>query len=194
MGNSTVINVTGGSFLVTAENAVSDSTNINLGGGRMAVSGTFNENVGLLTLSADSVIDLNNFTGILRFGGVGSWAPSANLAIWNWNGTPLHNPGNLPPSGGTRHVVFASNSGLDPYLDRISFYSGSGSGFVGNAFEDTFSDPSFSGTEIIAVPETETYFYALALLAGVVVQYLRRRANRKAREGQPPIGAKIRNF
>jgi hypothetical protein len=116
MGNSTAINVTGGSFLVTAENAVSDSTNINLGGGTLAVSGTFNENVGLLTLSANSTIDLNNFTGILRFGGVGSWASSANLAIWNWNGTPLHNPGNLPPSGGTRPVVFADNTGLDNYL------------------------------------------------------------------------------
>jgi autotransporter-associated beta strand protein len=187
MGNSTVINVNGGSFLVTAENAVSDSTNINLGGGRMAVSGTFNENVGLLTLSADSVIDLNNFTGILRFGGVGSWAPSANLAIWNWNGTPLHNPGNLPPSGGTRHVVFASNSGLDPYLDRISFYSGSGSGFVGNAFEDSFSDPSFSGTEIIAVPEPETYLTGVILLLGGII-YLRRQA--KLREGHRPAWPK----
>jgi autotransporter-associated beta strand protein len=188
MGNSTVINVNGGSFLVTAENAVSDSTNINLGGGRMAVSGTFNENVGLLTLSADSVIDLNNFTGILRFGGVGSWAPSANLAIWNWNGTPLHNPGNLPPSGGTRHVVFASNSGLDPYLDRISFYSGSGSGFVGNAFEDSFSDPSFSGTEIIAVPEPETYLTGVILLLGGII-YLRRQA--KHREGHRPAWPKF---
>jgi hypothetical protein len=35
-------------------------------------------------------------------------------------------------------------------------------------------------------PETETYFYAVALLAGVVVQYLRRRAKRKPMEGQPP--------
>jgi hypothetical protein len=173
--------------LVTAENAVNDDAAINLGGGRMAVSGTFNENVGLLTLSANSVIDLNNFTGILRFGGVGSWAPSANLAIWNWNGTPLHNPGDLPPSGGTRHVVFASNSGLDPYLDRISFYSGSGSGFVGNAFENSFSDPSFSGTEIIAVPEPETYLTGVILLLGGII-YLRRQA--KLREGHRPAWPK----
>ena len=59
-----------------------------------------------------------------------------------------------------------------------SVYSGSGSGFVGNAFEDSFSQSGFTGTEIIAVPETETYFYAVALLAGVVIQYLRRRAKR----------------
>jgi autotransporter-associated beta strand protein len=186
MGNSTVINVNGGSFLVTAENAVNDNAAINLNGGRMAVSGTFNENVGLLTLSANSTIDLNNFTGILRFGGVGSWAPTANLAIWNWNGTPLHNPGNLPPSGGTRHVVFASNSGLDQYLDRISFYSGSGSGFVGNAFEDSFSHSTFTGTEIIAVPEPETYLTGILLILGATVQYLRHRAKRKALEGYRP--------
>jgi hypothetical protein len=42
------------------------------------------------------------------------------------------------------------------------------------------------GSEIIAVPETETYLYAVALLAGVVIQYLRRRAKRKTLEGQPP--------
>jgi len=184
LGNSTVINVTGGSFLVTAENAVNDNAAINLGGGTLAVSGTFNENVGLLTLSANSVIDLNNFTGILRFGGVGSWDSGASLAIWNWNGTPKYNENNAPYSGGTRHIVFASNSGLDQYLDRISFYSGSGSGFVGTAFEDSFSQSGFTGTEIIAVPETETYFYAVALLVGLLVQYLRRRAKRKSWDGQ----------
>ena len=32
------------------------------------------------------------------------------------------------------------------------------------------------GSEIIAVPETETYFYAVALLAGVAVEYIRHRA------------------
>ena len=144
----------------------------------MAVSGNFSETVGALTLSANSTIDFSGFSGILRFSGL-SWASGANLAIWNWNGTPKYNENSAPFSGGTRHVVFASNSGLNQYLDRISFYSGSGSGFVGNAFEDSFSQSGFTGTEIIAVPETETYFYAVALLAGVVVQYLRRRPKRK---------------
>jgi hypothetical protein len=46
--------------------------------------------------------------------------------------------------------------------------------------DSTFTD----GSLIIAVPETETYLYAVALLAGVVVQYLRRRAKR--REGHRP--------
>jgi hypothetical protein len=154
----------------------------------MAVSGTFNENVGLLTLSADSVIDLNNFTGILRFGGVGSWTTGANLAIWNWKGI---NEYGTPVGDGiaNRNIVFtdaASPNDLTNYLNRISFYSDSGSSFVGNAFEDSFSQSGFTGTEIIAVPETETYFYAVALLAGVVIQYLRRRAKRKTLEGHRP--------
>ena len=174
LGNSTVIDVNGGSFLVTAANAVNDNAAINLGGGTLAVSGTFNENVGLLTLSANSVIDLDGFTGVLRFGGVGSWASNTTLAIWNWNGINGAN---------NRHVVFTNNSGLSNYLDRISFYSGSGSGFAGTGFEEGFSG---GGTEITAVPETETYFYAVALLAGVLVQYLRRRARRKSLQNQHP--------
>jgi autotransporter-associated beta strand protein len=176
-GNSTVINVTGGSFLVTAANAVSDSTNIDLDGGRMAMSGNFNENVGLLTLSKDSIIDFAGFVGTLRFSGVDSWAPSANLAIWNWSGTPRYgDPVNnyQTPS----NLVFTNNATLTNNLANISFYSDSGTTFIGSGFEQGFTGLG-GGTEIIAVPETETYFYALALLAGLVVQYLRRRAKRK---------------
>jgi autotransporter-associated beta strand protein len=178
---SQIIVNNGGSFLVTADDAVNDNANVTLAGGTLAVSGTTNESVGLLTLSANSVIDLSGFIGTLRFSGVGSWANSANLAIWNWNGI---NQYNTPVGDGAnnRHVVFTNNSGLDSYLDRISFYSGSGTGFAGNGFEQGFS----GGTEIIAVPETETYFYAVALLSGLVVQYIRRRTKRKSLEGHRP--------
>jgi autotransporter-associated beta strand protein len=178
-GTSQIIVNNGGSFLVTADDAVNDNANVTLAGGTLAVNGTFNESVGLLTLSANSVIDLNGYNGTLRFAGVGSWANTANLAIWNWNGI---NQYGTPVGDGAsnRHVVFTDATGLDSYLDRISFYSGSGTGFSGNAFEQGFSG---GGTEIIAVPETETYFYAVVLLAGVVVQYLRRRAKRKLLEG-----------
>ena len=181
MGNSTVINVTGGSFLVTAENAVNGNTAINLGGGRMAVSGSFNETVGALTLSANSTIDFSGFVGTLRFSGVGSWTAGANLAIWNWSGTtywgtPVNNyatPSNL---------VFSNNSTLTSHLANISFYSDSGNSFVGSGFE--VSGFSGGGSQIIAVPETETYFSAVALLAAVVIQYLCRRARQKLLKGQ----------
>ena len=172
---SQVVLSEGGSFLVTAANAVNDSAAINLNGGRMAVSGNFDETVGLLTLSANSTIDFSGFGGTLRFGGIGSWATGATLAIWNWSGTTQYgtqvnnyaNPSNL---------VFTDNSNLHSNLALISFYSDSGSSFVGNGFDRGFSG---GGTEIIAVPEPEAFFYAVALLAGVVIQYLRRRAKRK---------------
>ena len=190
LGNtSQVVLNEGGSFLVTAANAVNDNAAINLNGGTLAVSGTFDETVGALTLSKDSIIDLNGFSGILRFSGL-SWASgnsSATLAIWNWSGTPQHGP---PVNDYTNpsHVVFTSNANLTPEnLAKISFYSGSGSGFVGNAFDQSFTQTGFAtGTEIIAVPETETYFYAVALLAGVLVQYLRRRAKQKFLKGHRP--------
>jgi len=151
----------GGSILVTAEDAINDSANVTLNGGTLAVDGTFNESVGLLTLSANSVIDLDGYAGTLRFNGVGSWAAGAILSIWNWNGinqygTPVGDGAN------TRHVVFTDATGLGSYLNRISFYSGSGTGFAGTAFEQGFSG---GGTEIRVVPEPGTYITAAILLA-----------------------------
>jgi autotransporter-associated beta strand protein len=183
MGNSTVINVTGGSFLVTAENAVNDNTAINLGGGRMAVSGTFNETVGALTLSANSTLDFSGFVGTLRFSGIGSWATGANLAIWNWSGTTYWGT-QVNNYATPSNLVFSNNSTLTSNLANISFYSDSGNSFVGSGFE--VSGFSGGGSQIIAVPETETYFYAVALLAGLVIQYLRRRAKRKLLQGHRP--------
>jgi len=151
-----------------------------------AVSGNFSETVGALTLSANSTIDFAGFVGTLRFSGIGSWASGANLAIWNWSGTTQYgtqiNNYNTPSN-----LVFSNNSTLTSNLANISFYSDSANSFVGSGFEVTgFSG---GGSQIIAVPETETYFYAVALLAGVVVQYLRRRAKRKPDEDHLPAFA-----
>jgi hypothetical protein len=143
----------------------------------MAMSGNFNENVGLLTLSKDSIIDFADFVGTLRFSGVDSWAPSANLAIWNWSGTTYWGTQINNYQNPSRLVFDASNIALTNNLNNISFYSDNGNSFVGQGMIDsTFTG---GGDLIIAVPETETYFYALALLAGLVVQYLRLRAKRK---------------
>jgi autotransporter-associated beta strand protein len=182
LGNSTVINVTGGSFLVTAANAVNDNAAVNLGGGRMALSGNFDETVGLLTLSANSTIDFSGFGGTLRFGGIGSWASGATLAIWNWSGTTQYGT-QINNYATPSNIVFTNNSNLTANLGLISFYSDSGNSFVGNGFQQGFSPGG--GTEIIAVPEAETYFYAVALLAGVLVQFIRRRAKQKFLELYP---------
>jgi autotransporter-associated beta strand protein len=179
----------GGSFLVTADNAVNDSAAINLNGGRMALSGNFNETVGLLTLSANSTLDFSGFGGTLRFGGIGSWATGANLAIWNWSGTTQYgtqvnnyaNPSNL---------VFTNNSTLTSNLANISFYSDSGNSFVGNGFDRGFSPGG--GTEIIAVPEPGSYATALMLLlACLAVQSIRRRAKQKLLEGSSSLMTQV---
>ena len=174
---SQVVLNNGGSFLVTAENAVNDDAAIHLNGGRMAMSGNFNETVGALTLSANSTLDFAGFVGTLRFSGVTSWAAGANLAIWNWSGQTQHgtNYGTYPNNS---NLVFTNNSTLSSNLANISFYSDSGTTSIGSGFELGFTG-SGGGSLIIAVPETETYFYAVALLAGIVIQYLRRRAKRK---------------
>jgi hypothetical protein len=73
-----------------------------------------------------------------------SGASSATLAIWNWSGTPQHRP---PVNDYTNpsHVVFTSNANLTTEnLAKLSFYSGSGSGFVGNAFEQSFTQSGFA--------------------------------------------------
>ena len=184
---SQVVLNNGGSFLVTAENAVNDNAAINLNGGRLAVSGTLNETVGALTLSANSTLDFSGFVGTLRFSGVGSWASGANLAIWNWSGQTQYgtNYGTYPNSS---NLVFTNNSTLSSNLANISFYSDSGTTSIGSGFELGFTG-SGGGSLIIAVPETETYFYAAALLAGLVIQYLRRRAKRKSLERHLPAFA-----
>ena len=162
----------GGSFLVTAANAVNDSAAINLNGGRIAVSGNFDETVGLLTLSANSTLDFSGFGGTLRFGGIGSWATGVTLAIWNWSGTTQYgtqinnytNPSNL---------VFTDNSNLNSNLANISFYSDSGNSFVGNGF--AVSGFSGGGSEIIAVPEPETWCVTALLAAIAAYKAIRRR-------------------
>jgi len=83
-------------------------------------------------------------------------------------------------------LTLTNNSTLSSNLANISFYSDSGTTSIGSGFERGFSG---GGTEIIAVPETEIYLYAVALLAGIVIQYLRRRAKRKSSERQLPAFA-----
>jgi len=169
-----------GSLLVTADAAIGTNTSITMNGSTLAFGAAgYNGSVGALTLSADSILDLgtSNSGVLIRFHSINWSNTNALLAIYNWTGTPQWQGG----TGDNKDQVYFTNSTLsDTQLQRISFYSGiDQSSFVGNAFQIT------SGTynrEIIAVPETETYFYALALLAGVVVQYLRRSGPHRTRQ------------
>ena len=177
---SQVVLNNGGSFLVTADDAIGTNTDIELNGGTLAFGAAgYDGYVGALTLSANSTIDLGTSSNgvLLRFTNINWNNPNALLSIYNWTGNTEYS-GN--PGGGLDQVVIgnATTTALSTsQLQQIHFYSGiEQSSFIANAFQIT------SGTynrEIIAVPETETYFYAVALLAGLVVQYLRRRARRK---------------
>ncbi|MFZ4587616.1 MAG: beta strand repeat-containing protein, partial [Terrimicrobiaceae bacterium] len=174
---SQVVLNSGGSFLVTADDAIGTNTDIELNGGTLAFGAAgYDGHVGALTLSANSTIDLGTSSNgvLLRFTNINWNNPNALLSIYNWTGNTEYS-GN--PGGGLDQVVIgnATTTALSTsQLQQIHFYSGiEQSSFIANAFQIT------SGTynrEIIAVPETETYFYAVALLAGVVIQYLRRRA------------------
>ena len=165
-----------GSLLVTAD-TINDSASVNLSGGTLALNGTFNETVGALTLSANSVIDLNGFTGTLRFGSLASFAAGATLSIWNWNGI---NQYGTPVGNGlsNRHIVFTNATGLSSSLSYISFYSGNGTGFSGTGFEEGFSE---GGTEIGAVPEPETWATAFMLLTASGFWIWKQRKQRKRR-------------
>jgi autotransporter-associated beta strand protein len=184
---SQVVLNNGGSFLVTADDAIGTNTGIELNGGTLAFGAAgYDGHVGALTLSANSTIDLGTSSNgvLLRFTNINWNNPNALLSIYNWTGNTEYS-GN--PGGGLDQVVIgnATTTALSAsQLQQIHFYSGiEQSSFIANAFQIT------SGTynrEIIAVPETETCFYAVALLAGVVVQYLRRRAKRKPLEGHRP--------
>ena len=191
-GTSQIIVNNGGSFLVTAENAIGTNTAINLNGGTMAFgTAGYNGSVGALTLSADSILDLGTSSNgvLIRFNSINWSNPNALLSIYNWTGTPQWQGG----TGNNTDQVYFTNSILsESELQRISFYSSSDqSSFVGNAYQITGGD---FNREIIAVPETETYLYALALLAGYAVQYLRRRAKRNPLEAHPPASAEIKYF
>ena len=171
LGSTTAITVnSGGSLLISASNAVNNSANISLNGGTIALSQTMSDTVGTLTLSANSVIDLASASGArsLTFAASNgtSWA-GASLQIWNWNGTNMYG---TSYGDGDRQIFFGNSaSGLDQaQLDKISFYSGSGTGFIGNAFIR-------STGEIAAIPEPEVYATAILLLLGLGIHFYRRR-------------------
>ena len=160
--SSVVVN-TGGSLLVTVGNAINNSASMTLAGGTLAMNGTFNESVGALTLTANSIIDLEGFDGTLTFSGLGDWSANTTLSITNWSGV---NKYGTPVGSGVanRHVVFANTTGLNSYLDRISFYSGDfGQGFAGTAFQIGLAP---GPGEIAPVPEPETWVTGVLLLLG----------------------------
>jgi fibronectin-binding autotransporter adhesin len=170
LGGATSVTVsTGGSFLISEDNAVNNSASVTLAGGTLAMGGTTTDTVGMLTLTANSIIDLGTFSGNLIFANSSAinWTGGTMLSIWNWNGTNMYG---TSYGAGDRHIfVGNSSAGLTQnQLNSISFYSDSGNSFIGTGFID-------STGEIGAVPEPEAIIRATVLLAGIGIYWLRRR-------------------
>jgi autotransporter-associated beta strand protein len=177
VGNSSQIIVNnGGSFLVTADDAIGTNTGINLGSGNttpgLAFSGNYDGHVGALTLSADSIIDLGTSSVRLIFASIAGLA-NYNLSIWNWSGNTQWSGS---PGGGTDQLSFTDASGLSGNLSRISFYSDLGQSLISNNAFTVGSNP----TEIVAVPEPGLIITAAALLLFLLFRLARqhREANR----------------
>jgi autotransporter-associated beta strand protein len=162
LGSNNTVQVNGGTLLVTADDAI-NGKNIELGGSGVGLrfSGTYNGSIGLLTLNANSIIDLGTDPGgvIARFSDIDF--KGYNLSFYNWKGQTLW--------GGTNRdntdQVYIMAPVTPEELDRISFYSSNGGdSFLGTGFELGFS--SGFADQIIPVPEPETYATGLLLLLG----------------------------
>ena len=142
---------TGGTLLLGASDKINNAATVTLAGGTFNTGG-FSETVGSLTLSSNSVIDLAAGGSLLHFAASGGNSWTGQLSIWNWSGNSS--------GGGTDEVFFGtSNSGLTSgQLNQISFFSGSGTGFLGTG--------SFTGSlgEIVPVPEPSSVALAVGLL------------------------------
>jgi autotransporter-associated beta strand protein len=161
LGSNNTVQVTGGTLLVTADDAI-NGKNIELGGSGVGLrfSGTYNGSIGLLTLNANSIIDLGTDPGgvIARFSDIDF--KGYNLSFYNWKGQTLW--GGTNRDNTDQVYIMAAVDPAD--LNRISFYSGNygTDSFLGSGFELGFS--SGFADQIIPVPEPETWL-AAALLA-----------------------------
>jgi hypothetical protein len=97
-----------------------------------------------------------------------------SLSIYNWNGTNLW--GTTSTTGGENQFThLLTSTGLSQSdLNSISFYSGEGTGFLGNGF--------YNGSEIVPVPEPGAVIAACMLLGwllaanrGFIATLIRRR-------------------
>jgi autotransporter-associated beta strand protein len=165
----------GGSLLVTANDAIGTNTGIALNGGTLAFGAAgYNGQVGALTLSANSTIDLGTSSNgvLLRFNSINWSNANALLSIYNWTGNTQWSGS---PGGGTDQLLFTNASGLNGNLSRISFYSDLGQSLISSSGFAVGSSP----TEIVGVPEPESYLTGILLLLGFTFYQIR-----LARHGQ----------
>ena len=180
LSGTTNILINGGSLLLGGNgrsNPVVATATLQLSGGTLSMGGggattrLASQTFSTLTLSAASVIDFAALPGIssLTFNGIRGLDSTSQLHIWNWNGTTVYGDSSITGGEGAYTHLYNSAGASDltaAELGRISFYSGSGTGFLGTG--------GFSGIEIIPVPEPSVLVSALALVAGLIFSLSRR--------------------
>lgn len=142
----------GASLVLAANNQIGDSTDLILNGGTFVVgtsSTRYSDELGTLTLTANSMIDLGSWGGganTLKFADSSAiaWTSGAILTITNWQGTPL------TPST-VSEILFGSAGLTEAQMAQIQFASQGGlSGIL-------------LGDELVPVPEPRVYAAAAAL-------------------------------
>ncbi len=152
------VNANGTLLLAGSGNRLGDTSSLTLAGGTFDTGG-LSETVGALTLSSDSILNLRS-AGVVRFAVSQTSTWSGVLSIWNWTG-------NLSGGGASQIFVGNDQSGLSAsQLSEISFYSGSGTGFLGTARLN-------ANGEIIPVPEPATWLGGGLWLAAIGRHFVR---------------------
>lgn len=144
--------INGGSLLLSGDNQIVDTANMDLAGGTFDADGN-DEVLGTLTLSSDSSIDLGTTSSILDF------ADSSGLELaWTTSGqllSILDYTGDTN-GGGIDQIIFNSQGLTDSQLAAIRFVNPWGSGLTIGA--------RWQGNEIVPVPEPSTYLGAGLIL------------------------------
>jgi fibronectin-binding autotransporter adhesin len=158
-----------GTLRLDASDQIINSARIGLSGGTLALNGvsegsTSTVGVGALSMAASSIIDLAS-TSLLHFAASGGQTWIGTLSVWNWSGSLT--------GGGAEQLLFgtsdSSTSLTQAQLNSISFYSGSGTGFLGTG--------GFSGAgigEVVPVPEPSTWAAGLLTIAALGYAHRRR--------------------
>lgn len=160
--------VSGGTLRLGRNQAISNMSSLILSGGRLATSG-YSQNMGTLTLTADSTIDMSGGNSILRFANsrTATWNTSSTLSITGWNGNA---------NGGGVEQFLVGASGLNAnQIALIRFFNPAG--FAPGIYEARL----LASGEIVPVPEPATIGLG-ALLAGLVAKRMRRRKSAKAED------------
>jgi autotransporter-associated beta strand protein len=190
IGNSSMVTVNvGGTLMLSGAdplNRIGDTVPLTLSGGVFNTAG-LDENLGVLTLTCDSVIDMLAGTSILKFADSSGaiWASGARLSIWNWTSATLSPGGDFYIGGGADQLHFGSVAGglTGAQLAQIDFYTGAGTGLITGFPENGFIGPD---GEVTPIPEPSGILVGLAMF-GLAGWRERRKSEARRREERQAV-------